>query len=385
MIHTGLRAIVFSFLVAFLTLVATAQGHAQAAQDDCAPGCACGDSDVSILDMMEAYSEGVRVRDRAYTRQMVKQNDNALGMTCFDRALALTSRLGGIFSDRLPGFVLPPSTELFGPVSYPDFGASIMLLRGLESVLAEPTESHVANFGDSLSAQLGATVSGFMRGLVSTYITPIITQINALMDQVYSVVENINTWMRNIQRLLRYFGYALPMFMIEILATINSIWAMIDQAIDALTTGLLAVISGIVAQVQSLIQSAITSLLSAFNTGECARLARLWNNAASLVGSLITGLEGFRSIMGSGLEQGVPYFNIKDMFSLSGGGAHFMQELTLGVNEPIINRLRGLYEGANAPLMRPGNIPSWTRPPSFSNDTVSSEEILNQIDQNAHN
>lgn len=65
-----------------------------------------------IWGVMQRQSTVMKARNKGYTA-VVKENDSALGATCFDKAVALSSRLGALFADTPAPTILPPSVNLF--------------------------------------------------------------------------------------------------------------------------------------------------------------------------------------------------------------------------------------------------------------------------------
>src|SRR5690606_15005453 len=85
-----------SFFAVLLGFSVTAVFSVPAPAYACAPGCDC--SEDGIEGALERRAEAKRVEHKAQAREHIKMNDNAPGMTCFDRALAMTQQLGNIFS-----------------------------------------------------------------------------------------------------------------------------------------------------------------------------------------------------------------------------------------------------------------------------------------------
>ena len=78
---------------------------------DVAPGCNDGtqtgggpgtqDAEGGIWGIMQTHKQTMVLANKSVTDQIIKQTDSQLALTCFDKAMALTSRLGNIFSDKL--------------------------------------------------------------------------------------------------------------------------------------------------------------------------------------------------------------------------------------------------------------------------------------------
>jgi hypothetical protein len=124
--------------------------------------------DTTFFGVQEAQAQADRVRDRGTARQISHQNDNAPGMTCFDHAMALTSRLGQLFSDLHPTTAIPAaSIRAFGTSSFPNYGADQYLQNALGYVIEPTLSAHAGNFApNSLSYALGATQFPFWGGFM---------------------------------------------------------------------------------------------------------------------------------------------------------------------------------------------------------------------------
>lgn len=377
--------LIASFFALMLSLAATASYA-------CKPGCSCdtpaapgasggGGSNPAnsagtqggIMGAFERRADAKRVENKAQTRQHVTMNDNGPGMTCFDRALGLTQQLGNIFSDVGPGYVPPRSADIFiGGSTFPDMGLSNWLGEGLNTVVSPGLRAHVANFGDSLSAMLGAVFADYLNTFANTLLGPLIDGFNAIggpISEIDSAMTQINGWYNTIAGILEALGGQMPAYIIGIMTTINLLWNNIQGMIASAMSMALGMINGIISNIQSAIDTMISTALSQFNIGgDCARIANLWQGG-------ITGLPAmFRGLVGQAVELGAPYFTLYEMLNgaIGGAGPSLLEELGNASNVSIIQRARDDLMGI---LSGPGTLPSWPAPPTFTPGSTTADII----------
>lgn len=338
----------YGFLALFLALM---MGLSVTAANACQPGCDCD----NVLPLFERRAEAKRAEAKSEARELIKQNDNSVGMTCFDHALMLTSRLGGIFSDVSAMASLPISnTSVFGTSSFPDFGASTKLVRGLDAVVSPIMAGHVPNFTDSLSHMLGATIAGYLNSFVNSAINSFLSSISGPMGDLAGYVSDINSYYNTLVAAMDLLGLAMPTAVITAVATINAAWSMINSMISGAVAAVTSAINSLVNSIVTMINSAISSLVAAATPdGECSRIAQLWGNDYSPPGFV----DEFQSLMGAAVEKGMPYFTLYDLLNnaVSGGGTDLLQELSN--NSGILSQaMNDLTSGG---LSAPGSMPSW--------------------------
>lgn len=338
------------------------------------PGCP-----QEMMDAIENHAEAKRVESKAHARQVIKQNDNAPGMTCFDRAMTLTARLGGIFSDVSPTGIIPAANEsVFGTSSFPDFGATTKLIKGLDAVVSPTLQAHVTNFADSLSAALGATIAGYMNEFVSSTLDPILDSIAGPMGTLSGYVSDLNSYYSTLQTAMNILGVSMPTVVMTAVAAINAAWSAINSFISGAVAAITNVINSIVNTIVDTINSVVSSLVAAATPdGDCSRIAQLWGNEYD------PGVAGFRSLVGSGIEMGTPYFTMFQMLTgdipntLQDPGTHLLQEIFNTSNSGIIERaLEDLTSGV---LSSPGIAPSWPAPPTGLSPLSSITDIISQM------
>jgi hypothetical protein len=348
---------------------------------DCLPGCPCPKTNDAQglknhggwLGVIENHNNAMRVRQKAYGRQTVQMNDNGLGMTCFDRSIALTSRLGAIFSDVLPaGPFTAPNTSVFSPPSglfSPSYGADKWLLQGLNTVVVPQVANHVDDFKESLSDVLGATNPNFfmttLMGLFAAALAPITTAITNFTNYFTTFMTLINTFQTAMTALglilgLPALGILIPTLMAAIKLAFNAIMSAINAIVGALQAALKAAADALLA---NFIMGPNTSVAGQSNgsTGECDRIQQLWGN--SFPAGFQTGAR--RALTQTGRQAGTPYFSFADLLTKNpaGAGTLLTAELQNTTNASIITGALNDLGGGGA-LFGPGSTPLW--PPGYT-------------------
>lgn len=360
------------FLVAFFAMALAGSAiTATYAAWDCpaGSGCAC-----EIKDAMDNNANAQRVKDRAYSRQIIKQNDNSVGMTCFDHAMALSSRLGQIFSDTYPsGTFGAANTKVFGTTIYSAAsGADHVLANDFNNVVAPIAAGHATNFADSLSAFLGATLMGYL----NTFLGPInsfISTINGYVSTMNGYISQLNSYMSTLQTVLDLLGASMPAIVPTIVGLINQWWTTIQNFINTAIGAIQKAIKMVIDKIKSYIMSAVSSLLNfADASGPCSRISQLWGQLPSEPLSGFPWPTGFRPIEGGGIEQGTPYTTLASFLagSVPGAGTDFASELTNATNQPLLQKALNDITGSGV-LAAPGNMPSWPITPDLTNMTIA--------------
>lgn len=311
------------------------------------PGCDA--SRGGMLDVMQNHASALRVQDRAYAREIIKRNDPSLGLTCFDQALGLTSRLGLIFSDDITIPPALPNASVFqAPIQYPLFGAEQWLLVDLNTVITPVLNNYLDDFTGTLSEPLGTTIGNWLMGIVralSGTLSAITDYISTMMGFIGSLSEIMDT----INEILRLLGLASPLAVASLSALFNST---LTDILDMFISTTLATISSFLTPLLSNIIVALTGSLTDMN---CNRIDQIWNGGSGAPG-------GFVGVEGSGIESGTPYFNFEALVgrAVSGGGFDLMDELANTKNSAILRKALSDLKG---PLSAPGIMPSWKAVP----------------------
>ncbi|MEZ0224453.1 MAG: hypothetical protein ACAH83_07870 [Alphaproteobacteria bacterium] len=325
-----------------------------------------------VLGLMENHSNNMRMRNKGYARQIIPQNDNGLGMTCYDRALGLTARLGSIFSDVAPAgaFGGANSTVFKSAIFSPAAGTDKYLVDALNSVVMPQLQNHVNDFTDSLSDNLGATVaSAFMAALMAAF--------NTLLAPVTGAIAAMNGAMTTINGLFAAFKTAVrllssvigvPFFPIVtgFLTAINLAWTAIKNFITTTLNALQATLRGFVQALINWLMGSATSMASASGSGsgDCDRIQQLWGNGQPASFMTNAGPNWERALTQTGRQGGTPYFSFGDLISMNppGAGANMIQELGNASNSTIVNSVLSDI-GVGGGLHEPGNIASWPKAP----------------------
>ncbi len=343
-----------------------------------------------ILGMMENHSNDMRLRDKSYGRQMVYQNDNGIGMTCFDHALAMTSRLGDIFSDVGAPASFPAAngvvfkSQIFSPAA----GSDKFLLQDLNNVVIPQMSNHINDFGNSLSTNLGATaLSGFMAALMGAFnglLAPITSAVNAL-NSAFSTLNGLLSTLKNAMKLLQIIP-GIPAFYVVInglMVALNAAWAAVKAFINGTIHALQAALRSVVQALISWLMGGATDITGASNgsNGECDRIQELWGNGQPPTFQNQNTGDYERALVGTGRQGGTPYFSFGQLLSMNppGAGTGLLSELTNSSNTSIINAALSDV-GAGGGLNKPGNILTWpTSPPIPAKIWTTGGQLPSQI------
>lgn len=368
------------------------QSAATVKDEPCAPGCDCttGEDGKGVLGMIERRAETVRTRNKAYAQQIFKKPDNTMGMTCFDRALGVTSRLGTIFSDLPSGAsvvngqlqqasqsIPAMDSSVFGNSSFPNMGMDKNLTTVLSGVVSDQVQKHADNFapGDfssgSLSGVLGTTSLGYLSNMAGDMQGSLNNLTNGPIQQMNSAMGGINSLINTLNGALDMIGMAAPAQAMVIIGTINGLWDQIeDQAQNIMSTLMNQLIGQFIGPMFNQLLGSGNSLTA----NKCDYMGKLWN------GSGLTGaVAGFKPLVGSGMEKGLPYFKVKDL--LNGTMPGISEDTTPDFVQSILNEdgidgvINKALQDQQGPLSGPGNTPSWTTPPVLS-PGMSTDDII---------
>lgn len=321
-----------------------------------------------VMGAIERHNDAVRLREKAQTQQHVPQNDNAPGMTCFDRAMAMTQTLGQMFSDVAPTDPSARNDTVFGTSSYPDMGLTNWLVGGLNDVVLPVVSSHASNFVESISAFLGATEMFTALDDIQQQLNGFIAGFTAPINSINTAMGTFNTYYNTINTLLTALGAVIPQAVVGIVSMINSVWNTVQSFINSIISTIMSAISTVFSTITGFFTSLISNIMAQFTgAGDaiCSRLAQLWGNGFPD--------ENFRALIGSAVQRGTPYFSLFQMFqgtlpdSMGTVGRDLRRELTRDSNAEIISRaLADLLPGGM--LAAPGSpeMPSWPAVPVFN-------------------
>jgi hypothetical protein len=84
------------------------------------PGCSS-----EMWGYMKDQADLIRSRNKAYEREILHRQQSTLYLTCFDQSMAVSAKLGLIFSDQINPAPPPANTTVFPNLTYADWGASL--------------------------------------------------------------------------------------------------------------------------------------------------------------------------------------------------------------------------------------------------------------------
>lgn len=336
--------------------------------------------------LQEGRANSIRVRDRATARQVQHQNDNGPGMTCFDHAMGLTSRLGQLFSDDKPKGKIPAaSTRAFGQVAYQGYYADQWMTNALNVVIKPTLSQHALNFQpDSLSTMLGATQFPFWGGFMAT-INGYISTIMGYINQITNLVNTLNTLWTYFQQIVDLLNGMMPLWIMAWVPIIVNFWnSVVLPMINATIGAIMSTLGGIVSTITSQIMGALGSMTNFMNPlgppvnggGECARIQNLWGVGGGFPMTIggISFQTGpiMRALTGTGVQTGNSYFSFAQLVQGGGPpgvGADFTNELKLAqpaLNQDMMTRALGPLVGPGGALSGPSAnvLKSWTVPPT---------------------
>lgn len=320
------------------------------------PGC-----NPEIHKIQGNHSGSMRTQNKGFTHQYIKKNDPSLGTTCFDQGMGLTSRLGYMFSDRVPVSPPPPDSSVFPNIAYPDWAATNLLAADLNYVITPTLNNVLGNFGGTVTAPLGTTSGNFLSafvGSLSGILGDILTGQGSILDTLLSIVDTIGL----IDGIISALALTDPFGISAIVGTLNGLLSGLTGLFTGAGDLLGGALSGPLGSLQTTVMGPATSM-------DCDRMGTWWsgNNAAP---------DDFYPIEASGIEMGIPYMPMADLFGGMGGGAldgmatGFLSQIGSSTGSSALNAAYGDLTG---PLSAPGMLDSWQSPPLFppGTDTLS--------------
>jgi len=304
--------------------------------------------------------------------------------------VALTSRIGAIFSDSTPGAPFPsPNTTVFlSPLVSPMYGADKYLIQSLNNVVTPQLQNHVNEFPDSLSKVIGATVANALGGILGTFLGGVYAAVMGALGPIMDLITTVTTLMGTFKTAMRAIGLLIgvPLLptMTVLMAAINAAFAAIKNFINlmfhALQTAVKTLTNALLSWMINSTGATGTSMSSTGNT-DCQRVQELWGsqgiNAPDTTGGLwgsgtnVGTNEMSRAMVGTGRQQGTPYLSFSNLWNHPGGqaasgmGDSMWDEITNGgitSNSAIINRVK--TDVTSGALSGPGVLASWPTTPA---------------------
>jgi len=409
----------FSLAVLISALLGVSVTAVQAQSLD--PGCS-----TEMWGYLQDQANATRARNRAYERELLHRQQSTLYLTCFDQAMAVSAKLGAIFSDPIPGTIPPANTLAFnagasglpvpgavtpGTVAYPDAGI-------LEPTLAMDLGTVVNPEFDnwlSQSAPQPAPASGASNPTMFNFLPPWDPTKNQLtiLDTALAAIETAlklafttaqateeGTYTGLVMQ-INQLVQAMPTTQLEALpgdlTTYSTDIGQLTAAATAISTALAGGDSGV---------SSLTGLTAAF-TLNCTRFDDIWDTVDPTYDTTKVG--AFYPPEGQFFAF-TPYYPLKDFLGAPGttpaqtsptanpGGAtpDFLQELGNTTDSAVLKQALSdmgsakgdtqsiLNDNSNSPLGKAGISPVWPAPPAFpgiSSDGVppSAQTVINAM------
>lgn len=337
------RIILFTMLVYAVCGLSVTASYAQLTQAQMDPGC-----NVDVMNLLVDQANAIRVRDRAYEREILNREESTLYLTCFDQALALSARLGYIFSDNINPDPPPANTVAFtDPIAYPDWGATHSLAVDMDTVISPELDGYL---GNKVPAPANFnflppwTTPNALTQLVNT-ITPLLNNIkNFQAGQDKTNVDAYIAMVKQIEALVNSF----PNIAWDKLGDAETQYGdLIKQLADLITkvdTDRKANMGNWLGQ----IQKAITQT----TTMDCTKMDDMWDtyNANSQ----------FYPPEGTTYYPMTPYYSLMDFLNVPASPPatqDFVQQLGFGNNPAILKQ--ALNDLTKGPLAGPGNSAIW--------------------------
>jgi hypothetical protein len=363
------------------------------------PGCSS-----EMWGYLQDQADATRARNRAYERELLHRQQSTLYLTCFDQAMAVSAKLGAIFSDPVPGSIPPANTLAFtdgasgqpvpgaqtpGTVAYPDAGV-------LEPTLAMDLGTVVNPEFDnwlSASAPQPAPAAGASNPTMFNFLPPWDPTKNQLtiLDTALAAIETAlklafttaqateeGTYTGLVMQ-INTLVQSMPTTQIEALpgdlTTYSQDIAQLTAAATAISTALAGGDSGV---------ASLTGLTQAF-TLNCTRVDDLWDTVDPTYDPTKPGV--FYPPEGQFFNFS-PYYPLKDFLgapgtttaqagSSPGATPDFLQELGNTTDSAILKQALNdigsakgdtqsiLNDNSKSPLGKAGNSPVWPAPPAF--------------------
>lgn len=358
-----LHILVFTLMLALVTVTAATAGgpppptatQTLPTGGQAKPGCS-----PDFKDFQDNHAQVLRVNDRAMHSQIVKRPDPSAGMTCFDQSMAVTARLGSIFSDQqIPGMVAANTGVFNLPLVDSLGGGGAMLSQALEANILPVMEQHVGDFSGALSELIGGTMVQNVFGPVNTAIGTVQSFVGTVNGTISGVMGLFST----IESAASIISTALPS--IGIAALLPPLRSFLDQMQDMMNTAMDAVVGLINSALQ-----AVMDLLFGTNI-DCNRMANVWDDGDPNGGA--------DSIQGNGPEIGASYISLNELLTQNvtgtNAGPQFMAELTSTFNTQI---LQDALNDVTSLLGSPGSNPVWKPVPYFPK-TATQQQIYSQM------
>ena len=356
------------------------------------PGC-----DQGVMKLLTNQANAIRARDRAYEREIINRVPSTLYLTCFDQAMALSAKLGYIFSDNVPMNPPPPpaNTKAFtNPLLYPHWGTRNSLVVDLDNVMSQEVDNELLGNGPPPVPAL------VQNNFLPPWQTP--NQLTVLANTVRAIINNIAAYeSANDDPLTGVNPPPPPGSYMDLVNQIDALvqsfptldWTTLPPALtqyDTLMTQLAAVLTAIKAErnnIAAMLDQIKTDVMN--NNMTCANMDDLWDSGGAFntpSNNDFNPAADYYSPEGNYYAL-TPYYTIEELFNYGNGGAltsalavppsppstkDFTNELQLGNDSAL---LQGALNDLVGQLAQPGLSPIWPAPPTFAPNAVAIDVI----------
>ncbi len=390
------RNVLFILLVFVFSGLSAVAGYA-GTTPNLDPGC-----DPQMMQMLTDQANAVRSRDKAYEMEIISREPSTLYLTCFDQAMALSARLGYIFSDNVTPNPPPPNTLAFkDALLYPDWGATHSLAVDLDNVVTPILDQWLGNtptaVPDPGSGAGGSNIAPTNPAVQNFY--PNWTTPNALSNMTQDIrtqISNIQSQQSSLQTQVTNYNN----LVVQIDNLVNSFpslsWSTLPDNLTTYNTDI-SNLNSMISSIQSSENSTIGPLLSnikndVFNAKMmCTNLDDVWNGAGNFANPS-NSATSFYSPEGP-YNTLTPFYSMADLLNYNEGASTMTTPLKVPPNNTGVatfyfnteltrNTDNGLLQTALndliGPLSKPGYSTLWPAPPTLPS-YFQTQDVINQM------
>jgi hypothetical protein len=362
------RIFLFAFLISALLGLPVTAGSAPPVLD---PGCS-----PDVFTLLIDQASAIQARNRAYEREILNRQESTLYLTCFDQALALSSRLGYIFSDNIIPDPPPENTVAFDDsFAYHNWGAYMTLANDLNVVVSPMLDDWL----DGIAVPAPALFNFLPQWLpANNAMENLAAAVGVFARAIYAFqhgadLVNVQAWIaiiNQINALVNTFPTLPWVDLGPAVAEYNTLVAKLEAELKVIDADRLRVMVPLLADIKNAI----------FNTTmTCTRLDDLWDkldpgfnqNPPPGTAGAFYPPEGKYYLMS-------PYYSLEQLVNgppWAGAMADFTQELTNVTDAAILAQALTDLMG---PLSQVGQSPVWPAPPVFPAG-ADAQTIINQM------
>jgi len=356
-------------ILAFLGLPVVSVEAQQALDPGCSP---------DMWGYMQHQADAVRARNRAYEREILHRQQSTLYLTCYDQAMAMSAKLGLIFSDLIYPNPPPANYLVFPNVAYPDWGATqptlgldlnnvvnpvfnTWLIGGPPTIPPPALFNFLPQWFAQQNNQLGLqaiVLNEIMAGIAAIQAggnPPATGTYNALVQQINALVNSM------------------PNTPIQGLSPLNTAYTTMIAQLEAVATSFESTEAPTMGNVMYQLAQVILSFQDT-----CTREDDLWDKLDPAYNTQDVGV--FYPPEGQ-YYPFTPYYTLKDFLTNNPPQSppatpDFVQELGDATDS---NALKQALNDLNNELDHAGQSPLWPAPPQFSQPNASAQDVINQM------